>query len=180
MPLSEEGHEIDAPSGEVLLDRIVNVRAIRELIEDFHSLTGYAVSLVDLEDRFTAQVGWHDACLKFHRANPESAELCRQSDTDMVSDIADGEIRAYRCKNGLWHVATPLLTRPLDLDFGPEIERHDDLAPKKLVTGPLVSQPGAVEEIDERREHFVAEPVTQFHAGRPLRFHEAASVHDLY
>jgi len=99
---------MDGLSGEVSLDRIVDVGAIRELIEDFHSLTGHALSLVDLDDHFLVQVGWHDACSLFHRMNPESAELCRQSDTDMIEDIARGEIRAYRCKNGLWHVAAPL------------------------------------------------------------------------
>jgi PAS domain S-box-containing protein len=92
----------------VRLERIVHVDAVRALIETFHALTGHAVSIADLDDRFLARVGWHEACTRFHRATPESCELCRQSDLEMTEGVARGEIRAYHCKNGLWHVVTPL------------------------------------------------------------------------
>lgn len=106
-----EGQDVGRgdPVDDITLDRIVDVDAIRDLVEDFHDLTGHVMSLVDLDDRFLARVGWHDACISYHRANPESCELCRQSDVDMVGDIGRGEVRAYRCKNGLWHVFTPLV-----------------------------------------------------------------------
>ena len=90
------------------LDDIVDVEAIRKIAENFHALTGHVVSIVDLDDRFLVRVGWTEACARFHRANAESCELCRQSDLDLTGDVPRGQTRAYRCKNGMWHVVSPL------------------------------------------------------------------------
>jgi PAS domain S-box-containing protein/putative nucleotidyltransferase with HDIG domain len=90
------------------LDDIVDIEAIRRIVEDFHALTGHVVSIADLDDRFLVRVGWFDACTRFHRANTESCELCRESDLDMTEGVARGETRAYHCKNGFWHVVSPL------------------------------------------------------------------------
>ena len=90
------------------LDDIVDIETIRGIAENFHALTGHVVSIVDLEDRLLVRVGWTEACTRFHRANTESCELCRQSDLDMTGDVARGHARAYRCRNGMWHVVSPL------------------------------------------------------------------------
>lgn len=103
------------PRSRIALDDLVDIEAIREIAESLHSLTGHAVSISDLDDRFFVRVGWCDACALFHRANPESCELCRQSDVDMTHGVPRGESRAYRCKNGLWHVVTPLFVGDLHL-----------------------------------------------------------------
>ncbi len=95
------------PEG-VRLEDIVDIEAIRRIAEDFHALTGHVVSIVDLQDRFLVRVGWKDACTRFHRANEESCELCRRSDVEMTEGIGRGETRAYRCKNGMWHVVSPM------------------------------------------------------------------------
>jgi PAS domain S-box-containing protein len=90
------------------LDDIVDVEAIRKIAENFHALTGHVVSIVDLDDRFLVRVGRTEPCARFHRANAESCELCRQSDLDLTGDVPRSQTRAYRCKNGMWHVVSPL------------------------------------------------------------------------
>jgi PAS domain S-box-containing protein len=103
------------PRGQIALDEIVDIEAIRAIAESLHSLTGHAVSIADLDDRFLVRVGWCDACDVFHRTNPAARALCRESDTDMTQGVGRGESRAYRCKNGLWHVVTPLFVGDLHL-----------------------------------------------------------------
>jgi PAS domain S-box-containing protein len=90
------------------LDDIVDVEAIRKIAENFHALTGHVVSIVDLDDRFLVRVGRTEPCARFHRANAESCELCRQSDLDLTGDVPRSQTRAYRCRNGMWHVVSPL------------------------------------------------------------------------
>jgi PAS domain S-box-containing protein len=104
---AERAGDRPVPS-EIRLEDIVDMEAIRQIAEDFHALTGHVVSITDLEGGFVVQVGWIDACTKFHRADPRSCDLCRQSDIDMIHDVGRGETRAYHCKNGLWHVVSPL------------------------------------------------------------------------
>lgn len=103
-----ETNENSALPDDVRLEAIFDAASIRALVGDFHDLTGHVMSLVDLDDNFIVRVGWHDACERFHRANAESCEQCRISDVDMTGGIPRGESRAYRCRNGLWHVVTPL------------------------------------------------------------------------
>jgi len=90
------------------LDDIVDIEGIRGIAENFHALTGHVVSIVDLDDRFLVRVGWTDACTRFHRASADSCGLCRQSDLDMTGGVPRGQTRAYRCRNGMWHVVSPL------------------------------------------------------------------------
>ena len=110
-----EDEAAKAPKAAIALDDIVDIEAIREIAESLYALTGHVVSISDLDDRFFVRVGWSDACALFHRANPESCELCRQSDVDMTHGVLRGESRAYRCKNGLWHAVTPLFVGDMHL-----------------------------------------------------------------
>lgn len=106
---SEAGIDADGtPPDDLTLASILDAAAIQGLAEDLNALTGHVVSIVDLHDNFLVQAGWHEACLDFHRVNAESCERCRESDTDMTEGVARGETHAYKCKNGLWHVVTPL------------------------------------------------------------------------
>ena len=88
---------------------IIDVPAVRALMDDFYELTGLPMSLVDLEDRVLIGIGWQDVCMKFHRVHPETAANCRQSDLVLTQGVRYGEFRAYKCKNGMWDVVTPVL-----------------------------------------------------------------------
>ena len=104
---SESGEAGLLPDGLVLAS-VLDAASIQSLVEGFYALTGHVMSLVDLEDHVLVRAGWHEACTRFHRANPESCELCRLSETDMTVGVPRGETRSYRCKNGMRHVVTPL------------------------------------------------------------------------
>jgi putative nucleotidyltransferase with HDIG domain/PAS domain S-box-containing protein len=108
MASGSQTEAVDSRPEDLRLESILDAVSIEALVEDFHELTGHVMSLVDLDGHSLVRVGWHDACTRFHRMSPEACELCRSSDTDMTEGVARGETRAYRCKNGLWHVVTPL------------------------------------------------------------------------
>ena len=47
-----------------------------------------------------------------HEAPPGSPgylQNCLEGKTHLTADIAAGEFKLYKCKNNLWHVATPIL-----------------------------------------------------------------------
>jgi PAS domain S-box-containing protein len=100
--------EVEGLPHDIRLGDVVDIEAILEIAESLNALTGYSFSIVDLNDEVLVRVGWQDACIRFHRANPESCQLCRESDTQMAKGVPRGETMTYLCKNGLWHAVTPL------------------------------------------------------------------------
>jgi PAS domain S-box-containing protein len=101
--------EDDRPAGaglklEILLDR----DQIQSLMDDFQKLTGAVFAIVDPQGKVLVASGWQDICTKFHRATPDTARFCTQSDLYLTANLRRGEYVAYRCRNGLWDVVTPL------------------------------------------------------------------------
>jgi len=105
---SAHSEEVASPARTLELSRIIDVPAVQALMDDFHELTGLPMSLVDLEDRVLVGVGWQDVCTKFHRVHPETAANCRDSDLVLTRGVPYGEFRAYRCRNGMWDIVTPV------------------------------------------------------------------------
>ena len=77
-------------------------------MEDFSKLTGMALAIIDLKGNVLVAAGWQDICTQFHRVHPQTAQKCTESDLFLVKKLRPGEYLACRCKNHLWHVATPL------------------------------------------------------------------------
>ncbi|MDO8962938.1 MAG: PocR ligand-binding domain-containing protein [Coriobacteriia bacterium] len=99
-----------AGSGSTIpLDELFDIPAIQSLMDDFYTLTGLPVGLLDLDSNVLVGTGWQDACTLFHRANPQSLAACIESDSAMSADVPAGEYRAYKCRNGMWDVVTPLV-----------------------------------------------------------------------
>ncbi len=101
-PVRPEG---DAPDLAELLD----LPAIQALMEDFHALENIGLAIVDLHGNVLAAAGWQDICTQFHRVHPDTRRHCLESDTALSSSIAPGESKLYRCRNGLWDMATPIV-----------------------------------------------------------------------
>lgn len=87
-----------------LLDR----EQIQAMMLDFQKLTGAVFALLDPKGEVLVASGWRDICTRFHRAHPESARACTQSDLYLAANVRQGQYMAYRCQNGLWDVVTPL------------------------------------------------------------------------
>lgn len=101
-----------SPEGgiEVLnLSEIIDVPQIQQIMDDFHSLTGILVAILDLQGTILVAAGWQDICTRFHRVNLETSQNCHESDTVLSRGVAPGTYKAYRCKNNMWDISTPIV-----------------------------------------------------------------------
>jgi PAS domain S-box-containing protein len=97
-----------APSASSPLADIINCQALQTMMEDFYRLTKIGSALLDLSGNVLVAVGWQDICMKFHRVHPDTLQNCRESDVILASGVPAGTFKAYRCKNNLWDMVTPI------------------------------------------------------------------------
>lgn len=100
------------PNGEIgslNLGDIIDRGALQSMLKAFHKLTNISTAVRDLSGNCLISVGWQDICTKFHRSHPETRKKCLKSDTILSSGVQDGTFKAYRCKNNLWDMATPIM-----------------------------------------------------------------------
>ncbi len=96
--------------GRYSLDDLIDLDRLRTVLEDFALATGFTASLATYpEQELLVATGWRDACTRFHRAIPASAEHCQQSDICLTSDLHDHKECNFRvCGMGLVEGATPV------------------------------------------------------------------------
>jgi polar amino acid transport system substrate-binding protein len=99
----------DAKTGHLELADLIDAKMVQSLVDDFYALVHFPMSIVDIQGNVLVGVGWQDICTKFHRANPETCKSCIERDTQLSTGIPPGEYRLYKCKNNMWHGATPLM-----------------------------------------------------------------------
>ncbi len=101
-----------APEGELgnlELSDIIDVSAFQLLLDQFHRLIPVPTAIVDLKGVVLVSTGWQKICVAFHRLNPETCAHCVESDLTLSAGIPPGESKLYRCKNGIWDMATPIM-----------------------------------------------------------------------
>ena len=81
-----------------------------KLMKEFYNVTNIPHGLIDRDGNIISAVGSQDLCMKFHRMNPESLKLCKQSDLSIKDRIdINKEYNVYVCKNGLVEAVTPII-----------------------------------------------------------------------
>jgi ligand-binding sensor protein len=88
---------------------LVDVETFTNLLEAHALTTGIPNSLFGLDGELISQAGWCDACKFFHRANPETKQLCKKSNLELIQNLEEGKITSRLCENGLYDYATPIL-----------------------------------------------------------------------
>ncbi|MGE5621322.1 MAG: PocR ligand-binding domain-containing protein [archaeon] len=90
------------------LKNILDIEALNALMENFHSITGIGIAVLDLKGEVLVGVGWQDICTKFHRVNSLTLRNCIESDTVLTRDVKPGEYLSYKCMNNLQDIVTPI------------------------------------------------------------------------
>ncbi|MEI7649860.1 MAG: PAS domain S-box protein, partial [Methanomicrobiales archaeon] len=90
------------------LANIIDTALIQSLMDDFFAVTGMPIGIVDLKGNVLVKTGWQDICNKFHRVHPETLKNCIESNLILSSGVPKGESRAYRCRNNMWDIVTPI------------------------------------------------------------------------
>lgn len=88
---------------------ILNADEFQRIADLFYNSFDIPLAILDTKGNILVAVGWVDACTKFHRVNPESCVNCHESDNFLNNKLKTGEYRAYKCKNGLNDVVTPIV-----------------------------------------------------------------------
>ncbi len=87
----------------------MDLERLKELLESFSVIAGVAVAIFDPDDKTLIAAGWQEICTRFHRASPLTAVRCQESDARIkeksYTDIGTG----YRCSNGLFDYACPII-----------------------------------------------------------------------
>jgi PAS domain S-box-containing protein len=102
---------VNGKTPQFTFSQLVDIGQIEELLTSHQAVTGVSSAIVDVEENILVATGWQEICTRFHRVHPLSCARCRESDAYIHSRLdscADGLLE-YRCKNGLWDVALPIL-----------------------------------------------------------------------
>jgi PAS domain S-box-containing protein len=100
--------EFPSATIELSLGEVMDATLFQNIMDYFYELTGIPVGIIDMNGNIIVKEGWQDICVKFHRVNPAACKNCLESDYEITKGIAVGEYRAYKCKNNLWDIATPI------------------------------------------------------------------------
>jgi PAS domain S-box-containing protein len=87
---------------------VLDVPALRSLLQDFHELTRMPIAIIDPKGVTLVGIGWQDICTEFHRLHPETCKNCLESDTVLSHGVEAGQFKLYKCRNNLWDGVTPL------------------------------------------------------------------------
>jgi PAS domain S-box-containing protein len=107
--ISESVLPSEGESNPLKLSDIMNGEEIQIMMDNFYRFSKIPMAIIDLEGNKLVGVGWQDVCTKFHRVNPDSCRNCMESDLQLTTGIPQGEFLLYKCKNGMWDMATPIV-----------------------------------------------------------------------
>ncbi|MCE5228409.1 PAS domain S-box protein [bacterium] len=95
--------------GALSLTDIIEIPAIKSLIDHFFNLTGIPIRVIDMAGHELFCTGMQEICGRFHRAHPESCKHCMESDIGLSAGIPPKSYRLYHCKNNMWDAAMPIM-----------------------------------------------------------------------
>jgi PAS domain S-box-containing protein len=101
-----------SPEGDISqleLSDIIDCEKVQSLMNDFYRITNIGIGILDLRGNILVKTGWQDICTNFHRVNSKSRQLCIESDLELSKGTSLGAFKAYKCKNNMWDIATPIM-----------------------------------------------------------------------
>gem|GEM_PF-1263103 len=95
------------------LGDLIDIRRLQRVCDGLAAAAGIGNAILDPEGAILASSGWSDICAQFHRRNETTVAGCLESDLRINEAVHDGleapRHIAYKCANGMWDVAVPLV-----------------------------------------------------------------------
>ena len=88
---------------------IVDLPMLQNLMDEFYSVSGIGGAIIDLKGNILIHSGWTSICAEFHYSNTISLSRCFDSNINLPKGISPGVFEAYKCRNGLMNMATPVM-----------------------------------------------------------------------
>jgi PAS domain S-box-containing protein len=79
------------------------------MADHLYAAGGIPVGILDVNGEILVGAGWQTICTNFHRAHPVTCEKCHISDAYIISRLNSKEPVQYKCQNGMWDIAVPIL-----------------------------------------------------------------------
>jgi PAS domain S-box-containing protein len=92
-----------------IFNDLVDIETFSSLLDSLFKATGIPNGLVSPTGEIITQSGWVDACAKFHRVDPDTSKLCKESNLELMEELRDSKVAGGQCKNGLYDYATPII-----------------------------------------------------------------------
>ena len=104
-----EGMKLGSAQDYKFTDLVTN-KTIQDLVNRFHALTRRSIAVFGVDGSILVNSPGQRLCLDFHRKNPRSTKLCRESDL-AITKLIDQEKRGviHRCRHSLTDFAAPVL-----------------------------------------------------------------------
>ncbi len=87
---------------------IIDIEELQTMMETLFKTTNVGGAILDISGMILASATMEDICAKFHRVHPAAAKNCLESDLALGSGVPAGTFKAYRCKNNMWDMVSPL------------------------------------------------------------------------
>ncbi len=88
---------------------IIDLPMLQNLMDEFYQLSGIGGSITDLKGNILIHSGWTSLCKEFHYTHTASQARCIESNINLTKGISPGVFEAYKCRNGLMNMATPVM-----------------------------------------------------------------------
>ncbi len=108
-------HKLNAilkPEGDISdleLADIIDTEHLQAIMNHFFELKKVGIAIVDMRGNVLVKNGWQDICTQFHRRHPVTCKNCIESDVELSRSVTPGTYKAYKCKNNMWDIATPII-----------------------------------------------------------------------
>jgi ligand-binding sensor protein/anti-sigma regulatory factor (Ser/Thr protein kinase) len=100
-------------SAEHSLAGLIDLGRVQRMCDSLSTAFDIGLAVLDPAGTVLIASGWQDICTQFHRRHEETLRGCLESDLRVNERLLDGLDEsghyAYRCANGLWDIAFPLV-----------------------------------------------------------------------
>jgi PAS domain S-box-containing protein len=91
------------------LCELLDCNSLQSLMDDLFDITGFSLSIIDLDNNVLVRTKWQDLCALFHGSTELCANFCTKGKSSFDKKVLPGEYKLYKCPNNLWLATTPLL-----------------------------------------------------------------------
>lgn len=109
-------HQMKMDSENICFSDLIDPQFLQEMMTKFYKATRIPIGIIDVAGNIIAGTGWQKICTHFHRVNPDSCQNCSESDNFITNHLFDDvPYIQYKCKNGIWDCAVPIVARDIHL-----------------------------------------------------------------
>ena len=88
---------------------LVKIEEVQKTFKHLYQINGVGHAISDPDNNVLVAHGWREICTKFHRVNEESVKRCEESDSYILNHLDEDKFLEYKCKNGMWDAARPII-----------------------------------------------------------------------